>query len=289
MRGNDIFGHILICDKYICFDRTGKFMKIFFSEHQVIYSSYTFSYGVYCLKETQDELAEIYTRGFLPYTGNLKIKKDIFYLARSVRVNLENFSDTSENRRVNRITSELGIHVDVISKNKFDAENPEFLSFCQQFAEERFDGGRMDKDRIRHIFHCGTFSHIIVFQSVEKIYGYVFAAIHGDMLHYWYSFFDIAFLKSHALGKWMMWRAIRWAKDNGLKYVYLGTCYKTKALYKVRDHNGVEFFDGVRWNNDTKLLKHLCQLDEEGSTESGDRLKSDDEKIQGLFQELFEQ
>ena len=142
--------------------------------------------------------------------------------------------------------------------------------------------------RIWYIFHQGTLSHVIVFRSSEKIYGYVFAALHDEMLHYWYSFFDIAYLKLHALGKWMMWRTLRWAKENGLKYGYLGTCYKTKALYKVRDHFGVEFFDGVRWNSDLQLLKHLCRLDEESGGESADRLKSTDEKIRRIFRELFE-
>ena len=55
---------------------------------------------------------------------------------------------------------------------------------------------------------------------------------------------------------------IHWAQEKGLDFVYLGTCYKAKALYKIRDHKGVEFFDGVGWNENMNILKFLCQTDE---------------------------
>jgi len=262
-------------------------MKVIYSEHQVDYNTYTFSYGVYCIKESHDEISEIYARGFLPYTGNLEIVRDVFYLARSVRINLEKFKDSSENRRVNRIVQELAIRFELIEKEKFNFQDPHFLSFCSKFAEVRFSGGRMDESRIRYIFGHDILSHVIIFRSLEKIYGYAFAVIRGDMLHYWYAFFDLAYLRSHSLGKWMMWRTIKWAKEQHLRYVYLGTCYKTKALYKVRDHTGVEFFDGVRWNEDVKLLKYLCKRDEEQELGNEDFLKSKEERLRNIFGELF--
>lgn len=85
-----------------------------------------------------------------------------------------------------------------------------------------------------------------------------------------------------------MWRTIRWAMEQNLDYVYLGTCYKTKALYKIRDHKGVEFFDGVRWNDDMKLIKHLCKRDETVSERKSDLLKSKVETEKSIFQFLFE-
>ena len=85
-----------------------------------------------------------------------------------------------------------------------------------------------------------------------------------------------------------MWRTIRWAKENNLDYVYLGTCYKKKALYKVRDHKGIEFFDGVRWNDNNELLKYFCKLDEEKELSDHDILKSLNEKERDVFRDLFE-
>ena len=262
-------------------------MKIFYSQHQTNYSTYTFSYSVYAIREPDDKISDIYNQGFLPYTGDLSIERDIFYLARSVRVDLGRSVDTSENRRVDRIASELGIHVEAIRKANFNATDPNFLNFCEKFAGARFHGGKMDQDRILYIFKRKMLTHILVFQSIERTYGYVFAGIHENMLHYWYAFFDLAFLQSHSLGKWMMWRTIRWAKDKNLDYVYLGTCYGRRSLYKIRDHKGIEFFDGVRWNQDVSLLKLLCQIDEEQKYPDRDLLKSDESKLREIFGEML--
>lgn len=238
-------------------------MKIFFSENQPDYSSYTFNYAIYCIKEQQVELPKIYQKGFLPYTGNLKIESDIFYLARSLRVDLQRFADTSENRRINRKIEPLHIQVNVQEKSNSLIQDPEFLSFCLDYAADRFSGNAMNEERFKYVLSKDTGSHIISFTLDGKIVGYILAAIEGNTLHYWYAFFDQAYMRSHSLGKWMMWRTIKWAKDNGLAYVYLGTCYGKHSLYKVRDHKGLEFFDGSQWNVDTKLLKELCKTDSE--------------------------
>ena len=72
---------------------------------------------------------------------------------------------------------------------------------------------------------------------------------------------------------------------NNKKNIYLGTAYKPAALYKIRDHKGLEFWDGQKWNTDTKILKDWCQTDLEPkasdrfkllvstSTEEGDQYK----------------
>lgn len=249
-------------------------MKIFYSEYLTEYTTYTFSYAVYCLQENPEEIGEIYARGFLPYTGNTELKGNYFYLARSLRVDLSKFEDTSENRRVNRKIEELGIQLVHVEKKLFDTHNPEFVTFCTYYAEERFLGGSMGEERLGYVTSRDTLTHIFKFCSGTKTYGYVLAFMDQNILHYWYSFFDIAFLKSHSLGKWMMWRILSWAKDNGLKHVYLGTCYKEKGLYKFRDHKGTEFFDGEKWNGDMKLLKDLCNADESGKQKKQDLFKS---------------
>ncbi len=263
-------------------------MKIFFSEHQSIYTSYTFSYGIYCIKETGDKLSDIYGKGFLPYTGDLHINKDVFYLARSVRIALNKFEDSSENRRVNRLAHPLGIEIFLSGKSSFKVNDREFISFCTNYATNRFVGGKMDQQRLEYLFSRGTLTHIFTFRSKEKLFGYVFAAVEKSILHFWYSFFDVEYLKSHSLGKWIMWRTINWAKENGLDYVYLGTCYKSKALYKVRDHKGAEFFDGVQWNEDRGLLKYLCKKDEEEKVSDADLIKITDEKTKTIYKELYE-
>lgn len=250
-------------------------MKIFYSENTVDYSSYTFNYAIYCLQDSQEELPDIYHRGFLPYTGNIHLQKNLFYLARSLRVDLARFADTSENRRVARKIEELEIEISCTKKTDFDTNNPQFVQFCAAYASDRFSGNAMPEQRLRYVIDSSITSHILSFHNKEKTLGHILTAIEGDMLHYWFAFMDTEYMKSHSLGKWMMWRTICWAKEQGLAHVYLGTCYGVHSLYKVRDHKGLEFFDGAGWNADAKRLKELCKTDKEPL--AADRFKLLDE------------
>ena len=236
-------------------------MKIFCSENTVDYGSYTFSYAIYAMREGAESLSPIYEKGFLPYTGDISLKKELFYLARSLRVDLGRFEDTSENRRVDRQIAELNIDMEVIPKDQFDLQNTDFRNFCESYIMERIGEDNMSLDRWNYILQSTVGTHIIRFSNSNGTLGYILAAMNEEMLHYWFAFFDTDYMKSHSLGKWMMWKAIRWAADQNLKYVYLGTAYKPAALYKIRDHKGLEYWDGTRWNSDVNLLKNLCKTD----------------------------
>ncbi len=262
-------------------------MKLFYSEYRNDYTTYTFSYAVYALKEQQEEAPSIYAQGFLPYTGRLDIPADLFYLARSLRVNLAEFSLTSENRRVLRLSAELNIQIEVRRKEDFDITNSAFLDYCAHYAEERFSGGSMATERLAYVLERELLTHILTFRSTDRVLGYVFGVQVGEMFHYWYAFFDTALLQSHALGKAIMLHTLLWAKEFGLQYLYLGTCYTPKALYKVRDHKGCEFFDGVGWNNDISILKSLCANDLEPQ-ENADLFKQKDHALQAKFTGLWE-
>lgn len=246
-------------------------MKTFFSEYRVDYSTYTFGYTAYCILETQEEMPHIYEKGFLPFTGKLDEKDDIFYMARSLRIDLSKFTDSSENRRINRKIEPLDITFQIIPKKDFDTKDPSFRKFCLDYANGRFSMGGMSEERFDFVLSKKTASHIFVFKSEGKIIGYIISYLDKDILHYWFSFFDTDYLQQYSLGKWMMWAAIDWAKSNNLKYTYLGTAYNPKALYKVRDFKGAEFFDGNGWNTDIKTLKHWCKTD--GEERNIDRFK----------------
>ncbi len=263
-------------------------MRIFFSEARADYATYTFSYAVYCVKESQAELPEIYARGFLPYSGDTTLKEEVFYLARSLRVDLSRFEDTSENRRVARKIAPLGVTLEAVPRRDFDGEQPAFRAFCRTYADSRFSGGSMDDERLRYIWSRETLTHVLVFRVGETPVGYVFAAMEQNTLHYWFSFFDTAYLQPYSLGKWMMWETLHWAKRQGLEYVYLGTGYTEKALYKVRDHKGLQFFDGTGWNEDVKLLAALCHADENPEPDARDLFKRRKEQP-GVSNFLFQE
>jgi len=200
---------------------------------------------------------EIYQKGFLP----LSSRNGLFYLtrSRSLRVNLKRFKDTSENRRIDRKVQELKIEP-VLSKKSSFTNKADFKKFCLKYIRERFSA-KKDKQWLNYLLKHNVLTHILTYRSRDKIYGYVFCCLTKNILHYWYVFFDAHYLRPYSLGKWLMWRTIHWAKDKKLKYVYLGTCYGKEGLYKARDHKGIEFFDGKKWNRDINLLKKLCHKD----------------------------
>jgi leucyl-tRNA---protein transferase len=255
-------------------------MKEFFSENKVDYNSYTFSYALYAMRESLENLTPIYDKGYLPYTGDLTIPQELFYGARSLRVNIGEFSDTSENRRVCRLIEPLGVKLEVIEKENFDLHDEDFKNFCSSYITERIGEDNMSLERWDYILSKPLGSHIFKFYNEEKTLGYVLCAVNNDLLHYWFAFFDTDYMKSHSLGKYMMWSLIDWAKTNGKSHVYLGTAYKPAALYKIRDHRGLEFWDGQKWNTDNKILKSWCQNDLEELP--SDRFKLEENKSEFL-------
>ncbi|MCD6543273.1 MAG: GNAT family N-acetyltransferase [Flavobacteriaceae bacterium] len=240
-------------------------MKIFRSESFVDYSTYTFNYALYCIKESQSEIPEIYNKGFLPYSNNTELQFETYYLARSLRVDLDRFQDSSENRRVEKKIIEIKPSFKVIPVSEFNINQAEFLDFCLDYGKNRFSEG-LELDRLKYILATKSISHIFEFKIKNKIAGYVISIIENGTLHYWFSFFDLNYQK-FSLGKYMMFNVIKWASENNLKYVYLGTCYGEKSLYKVRDFKGLSFYDGNQWNIDVKLLKQKCKSDQSFSTD----------------------
>jgi arginine-tRNA-protein transferase len=180
-------------------------------------------------------------------------------MARSLRVNLLDFKETSENRRVLKKIEELNPGFQVVPINEFDTEQESFKTFCFEFAKERFTEP-ISIERIEYILKWKNLSHVFEFFLNDKKVGFVLCIISGGTLHYWFAFFDLNY-PAYSLGKYMMYSVINWAFEQKMEAVYLGTCYGEKALYKARDFKGLEFFDGNIWNSDMKLLKEKCKSD----------------------------
>lgn len=235
-------------------------MKIFRSESLVDYKTYTFNYAIYCKQDKPDETTQIYREGFLPYSNSINLEEPHYYLARSLRVELDRFKETSENRRVEKKMAELEPSIKLYKKIDFNNDQT-FKDFCLSYAAQRFDGA-MPAKRFDYIYNWPYLSHIFEFKDKQdNILGYVFAVMTDQVLHYWFSFYNLEYT-SLGLGKWMMFKTIEWAHEHHLKEVYLGTCYGQKAMYKMRDFKGLSYFDGNEWQSDMKRLKEKCKTDD---------------------------
>jgi len=246
-------------------------MKIFFSEYRSDYTTYTFGYTAYCIKEAEDSFSAVYEKGFLPFTGEQQISSTIFYMARSLRVDLSCFENSSENRRISRKVADLDLSFHLFRKEDFNINSAPFRKICLDYATARFVGNEMTESRFDYVLSRETTTHIFEYTLDGKPFGYILACLEDEMLHYWFAFFDTELMTSHSIGKWMMWSVIDWAKQQDLKHVYLGTAYNKKSLYKIRDFKGAEFFDGNGWNTNMKSLKVLCKTDDQ--TRTIDRFK----------------
>ncbi|MBY5959267.1 GNAT family N-acetyltransferase [Membranicola marinus] len=238
-------------------------MKLIFSEYVKDYDSYTFSYAPYVVFQNRNKMTETYEAGFLPYTGNLELDHFLYYKARSLRVNLAKFGMGSENRRVARKFEDFDVSVNWIPLEEFNVQSADFLNFCLRYSRERFRGGEMSKARLEYVLQSPFLTHLIIFEIAGKTAGYVLSSQNKEIIHYWYSFFELEDFQDLPLGKYMMLEVIRRSKEKGLRYCYLGTCYGAHSLYKVRDFKGVEFSDGNVWSSDVKKLKAWCKNDDQ--------------------------
>jgi arginine-tRNA-protein transferase len=204
------------------------------------------------LKEPADLVEKIYENGFLP----IRSIKNVYYLARSLRVDLSKFELSSENRRILRKTQDF--ESDLMPLSEFNY-TPQIQKFCKDYMVSRFGKSSITTAGIRSIFKSGIYNYVFVWKErlTQKEIGYAVCFVSKNLLHYAHAFYDLAYFHQ-SLGARMILEAVNWAKKSGKKYAFLGTCYDKSAFYKT-EFKGVEFFNGFRWSDDLEELKHQIQ------------------------------
>jgi hypothetical protein len=232
-------------------------MKLFFSEFPPSYQKYYFPYQVYLIKEKGDDIASLYENGFLPS----RIREDLYYLARGLRINLQEFVLSSENRRILRKTDYLSMYTSTAADFNYDYR---IAKLGKDFFDSKFGKGTMSAYKIKWLFTSGAYSHVFVYQdkAKENTIGYCVGMMLSGILHYAYPFYDTSYTDQN-MGMGMMLRAIITAQQQGLKYAYLGTVYTEASLYKTQ-FKGCEYFTGFGWNSDVDELKQLIRSSSNG-------------------------
>jgi len=247
-------------------------MKTFKSEFAHSYKTYSFGYCNYLTRGQEDSLSQIYEKGYLPYTGVKEIKNTL-YMARSARVNLEKFCLNSENRRIARKFDDK-LTKEIVLLEEFDYKNKVFLKFCLNYFEKRHGKKIMPEERLITILESGFITHIISYKNTnEKIIAYVFETSDRKMTHFWFSFFDLEYAYK-SLGMWLMVDSARYAKKNKKKYLYLGTVYGEKALYKT-NFDFLEYWNGNKWTGNKKRLRSKSRGDGAKTCDVFDEWKED--------------
>ncbi len=230
-------------------------MKILFSEARPDYASYTFPYAVWAFPEEGETPADIMGRGFLPSSPNL----DRFYLCRHVRVALDRFYPSSENRRILRKGARF--RMQLVARSDFEYTDAR-RRFFKEYADRRFGTDKMPYDRLDRLFRGAVTTHLLLFHDTESDREVGAATLYLEpphLVYYYYAFYDLDLIRQH-LGIYMMTAAIRFFAGQGIERCYLGTVYNRNALYKTQ-FGGAEFFNGFDWTDDMDQLKYLIDKD----------------------------
>jgi len=223
-------------------------MKIFSSEFAHNYGTYSFGYCNYAVYENGDTLSDIYTKGYLPYSGSQDVTNTL-YMARSTRIALPNWKPNSENRRVSKKYPQETITRTEYTKDAFEFTD-EFYTFCLAYFERHHGKHTMPRKRLEHIVQESALTHVVEYKDGDTLMGYVFLAQDQQMLHVWFYFYTDELAKS-SFGMWVMINEATVAQEKGKRYFYLGTAYGDKSRYKMNFSN-IEFWDGEAWLQDTK-------------------------------------
>ncbi|MDB6018498.1 MAG: hypothetical protein JWR19_2987 [Pedosphaera sp.] len=231
-------------------------MKLLFSEHKADYAHYIFPYAIWGIPEAGETPGDFFNQGFLPSSRDL----DRFYLCRHVRVNLKDYTASSENRRILRKGD--GITVTLIPRAEFDY-NAQRREFYKTYADIKFGKDMMTYERLDSLFSGKITSHLLVFtdtKSGAEIGTVTLYLEQNRMAYYYYAFYDLKYY-SRNLGMFMMTSAVEFFAERGLESLYLGSCYSQNALYKTQ-FEGAQFFNGVRWSNLLDELKYLIRRED---------------------------
>jgi len=221
---------------------------------------------------SEENIAAMYADGYV-FT---RIGKGVMQQTRSLRINLENFFPTSENRRILRKTEGISLESVTIPYKSYSFE---IGKMAKDFYDNKFGVGTMSVQKIKEMmtspdksnFNCVFRYSAKPSEDVSRLsavgqrqsgdifirLGYAICYASNSIIHYSYPFYDLdSAPKDMGLG--MMIRAIQHAKGLDIKYVYLGSLQRPSDVYKLQ-FESMEWFDGKEWKNDLEEAKKILK------------------------------
>lgn len=204
-----------------------------------------------------ENIESLYQNGYL-FT---RISKGLMHQTRSFRIKTENFKLNSENRRILKKVPDIALTLQNLPLDNYDFS---IAKIGKDFYDTKFGKGIMSAQKIKEMLtepDKSNFNSLLTFNTGLNT-GYVISYISKNIMHYSYPFYSLD-KESKDLGLAMMIKAIEYAKNSGIKEVYLGSLQRPNDTYKLQFEN-CQWFDGKNWSNDIKKAKQILQ---EKSTE----------------------
>lgn len=199
-----------------------------------------------------EEIINSYNDGYV----FVRSERGLMEKVRSVRVNLEKFELSSENRRVLKKFD----HEIELNDIPFEKYSWEIIKKAKDFYDNKFGKDTFSANKIKEIFTTANnnFNSVLTFKKHENTDGYCICySLNGNIAHYAYPFYDLSLLNT-SFGMFMMTLSIVFFKNKGYKYVYLGSYHDRKSFYKFQ-FKGIEWFDENinSWSDDIQRAKSL--------------------------------
>jgi arginyl-tRNA--protein-N-Asp/Glu arginylyltransferase len=162
-----------------------------------------------------------------------RIGKGVMHQTRSVRIDLSKFKLSSENRRILRKTGSAELIPAQLPVKRYF---PSLGKLAKDFYDTKFGPGIMSAQKIKEMLTDPLKSNfnlnlIYPFNSVPC--GYTICYANQEMIHYSYPFYDLGTAPKD-MGLGMMIRAIEYAKNASMKYIYLGSLQRPGDTYKLQ-------------------------------------------------------
>ena len=210
-----------------------------------------------------ENIAAMYERGFV-FT---RLGKGVMQQTRSCRIDLSKFELSSENRRILKKTADVSLRAEPLPYAAYDFT---IGKLAKDFYTTKFGDGTLSANKMKEMLtdaaksNFNTLLRYDVYVITPPTHteadpaasiGYSVCYENLTLLHYSFPFYDLTAAPKD-MGMGMMVRAIQYAQEKGLKYIYLGSLQRPSDTYKLQ-FAGLEWFDGKKWRTDTDELKTL--------------------------------
>ncbi len=189
-------------------------------------------------------ITRLYNEGFV-FT---RIDKGVMHQTRSVRIDLNKFEPSSENRRVLRKID--GIEIEAVPL-PYAEYHWSLGKLAKDFYETKFGVGIFSVQKIKETLTSGSSNFNMLLKYGD--FGFAICYMSQNILHYSYPFYDMG-KSPKDMGLGMMTKALVWAKERGMHHLYLGSLQRPGDVYKLQ-FTGLEWFDGKEWSNDVEKVK----------------------------------
>jgi arginine-tRNA-protein transferase len=237
-------------------------MHRFRSEGPTLYNRYQFGYCEWMESTTGQDLQEAYENGYLPYSADLSDPRHLFYMARSLRVDLKEFHLDKKRRYDHRKWQSFNLVRECLPTERFFQNyGNEPLELAHTWMKQRFAEAYLSKERLDFILKKPFLKDTLLWRDGSALQAFALIVREDWGAHYWFVFYNSNPDKACAPGQGYLVDFLDWAAGENLGRAYLGTAYGNKSLYKSRGIQGIEFWDGNSWSSDRGKLLRFQEAD----------------------------